>query len=533
MASRRPGRVRGEDLGPARAPASRSPGSATSSVVTILLDQKSLEWGRKENGLSWPWPREIYGAIADFCARAGAKAVVFDVFYTEPSVYGVSDDQAFAAAAAKNGRVVAAMNFGSEQATDKTWPGDDTRPRISVAGLEDWIRAAHPSRLDYPLAEFPIPEVFKSADHAGQRVPRPGRGGPRVSPRPVVQHLRRTGRAFRGAGRVPRRETPGHARSFPFHRGRSWWTARGSRSTPRAAPSSATAAPRTTHKAFTAAAVVQAELQVRDGQEPAVPLESFKDKYVFFGFSAPGLFDLKPSPMTGDYPGVEIHATMLDNLLSGDFMRPASSAATILLLLLLCIGAAMAASASSRAGITALVYVLFVPVAPLLGIWAYSLGYWLQVVALELGVVFALVGASLASYATEGQQKRYIKGAFKQYLSPAVIEELIAHPERLKLGGETARAHHLLLRRAGLHDDLREAGPRGPHPLLNEYLTAMTDIIQEEGGTIDKYEGMPSSPSGTRPLEQADHAVRGVRAALRCQAKLAELRPVLQGAHRP
>jgi adenylate cyclase len=503
------------------------PGSGTSSVVTILLDQKSLEWGKKENSLSWPWPREIYGAIADFCARAGAKALVFDVFYTEPSVYGVSDDQAFAAAAAKNGHIVAAMGFGSEQATEKTWPGDDTRPRISVAGLQEWIRAAHPLRLEYPLAEFPIPDVFKSANMPANAYLAPD----------AVDRVYRRGPLFNTFdGRVVPSEAlaayvtgnPG-ARQFSISpgalvadviripidsEGRAILRYRG---------------PSTTHRAFTAAAVVQAELQVRDGQAPAVPLESFKDKYVFFGFSAPGLFDLKPSPMTGDYPGVEIHATMLDNLLSGDFMRPASTAVTTLLLLVLCIGAAMAASASSRAGITALVYVLFVPLAPLLGLWAYSLGYWLQVVALELGVVFALVGASLASYATEGQQKRYIKGAFKQYLSPAVIEQLIAHPERLSLGGERREITIFFSDVQGFTTISEKLSPEDLTTLLNEYLSAMTDIIQEEGGTIDKYEGDAIIAFWNAPLPQEDHAVRGVRAALRCQAKLAELRPVFHG----
>lgn len=500
------------------------PGSATSSVVTILLDQKSLEWGRKENSLSWPWPREIYGAIADFCARAGAKALVFDVFYTEPSVYGVSDDQAFAAAAAKNGHIVTAMGFGSEQATEKTWPGDDTRPRLSVEGLPEWIRAAHPSRLDYPLAEFPIPEIFKSVsmpanaflapdavDRVFRRAPLFNTFDGRVVPSEALAAYITGNSGDRKLSISPGALLVGGTRVPIDSEGRTILRYRG---------------PSTTHRAFTAAAVVQAELQVRDGQEPAVPLENFKDKYVFFGFSAPGLFDLKPSPMTGDYPGVEIHATMLDNLLSGDFMRPASTVVTILLLLVLCIGAAMAASASSRAGITALIYVLFIPVAPLLGIWAYSLGYWLHVVALELGVVFALVGSSLASYATEGQQKRYIKGAFKQYLSPIVIEDLIAHPERLKLGGETRELTIFFSDIQGFTTISEALGAESLTSLLNDYLTAMEEIIQSEGGTLDKYIGDAIVAFWNAPVEQADHAARGIRAALRCQTRLAELRPL-------
>jgi adenylate cyclase len=248
---------------------------------------------------------------------------------------------------------------------------------------------------------------------------------------------------------------------------------------------------------------------------------------VFLGFSAPGLFDLKPSPMKGDYPGVEIHATMLDNILSGDFMHPWPAAATVILLLLLCIGAAMAASAS-RAGLTALVYVIFIPVAPALGLAAYGLGYWLQIVVLELGVVLSLVGASLASYATEGQQKRYIKSAFSQYLSPTVIEQLIAHPERLSLGGERRELTIFFSDVQGFTGISEALTPEDLTALLNEYLTAMVDIIQGEGGTIDKFEGDAIIAFWNAPLPQDDHAVRGVRAALRCQARLAEMRPSIK-----
>ena len=153
-------------------------------------------------------------------------------------------------------------------------------------------------------------------------------------------------------------------------------------------------------------------------------------------------------------------------------------------------------------------------------------------VALELGVVFSLVGSSLASYATEGQQKRYIKGAFRQYLSPTVIEELIAHPERLTLGGERRELTIFFSDLQGFTTISEALTPEDLTALLNEYLSAMTDIIQEEGGTIDKYEGDAIIAFWNAPLTQADHAVRGVRAALRCQAKLAEMRPVLPGAHR-
>ncbi len=74
------------------------PAPTSDKIRLVLLDQSSLDWAKEENGLGWPWPREVYSAIIHFCQRSGAKVLAFDVIFTEPSKYGVADDQAFAAA---------------------------------------------------------------------------------------------------------------------------------------------------------------------------------------------------------------------------------------------------------------------------------------------------------------------------------------------------------------------------------------------------------------------------------------------------
>ena len=97
------------------------PSSYTQDIKIILLDQASLDWGASVNGLSWPWPREVYAPIIRFLQRAGAKIIAFDVLYTEASVYGVEDDQVFANAMADN-KVVLPVFLG-EQAKQRTnWP---------------------------------------------------------------------------------------------------------------------------------------------------------------------------------------------------------------------------------------------------------------------------------------------------------------------------------------------------------------------------------------------------------------------------
>ena len=497
------------------------PGAATSQVATILLDQYSLSWGKKENGWPWPWPREVYAAVTSFCKRAGAKALVIDVLFTEQSMISVDDDAALNQGMADNGRVVGAVNLAwtPEQGNTTSWPAEVPAPLFSITGPV-------PRTLVFPYAQFPIPEVVKGArflantnlpadqvDGVYRRAPLFNIFGGKVVPTMALGAYLAGSGAEAALSIEPGQFRIGDLRVPIDGEGRALLHFRG---------------PSQTHKAINAAAVIQAELQIRGGQTPSLKPEVFKDKYVFFGYTAPGLFDLRPTPMSGSYPGVEVHATMLDNLLSGDFMRSVSLVPTLALLLLLCLGAGIAISSVQRAGPSFIMYVIFIPLAPALCIGAYALGYWLQMVALELGVVLSLVGSSLASYATEGRQKRYIKGAFSQYLSPTVIEELIAHPERLRLGGERRELTIFFSDVQGFTTISEALSPEDLTALLNEYLTAMVDIIQEEGGTIDKFEGDAIIAFWNAPLTLEDHAVRGVRAALRCQAKLAEMRPAVK-----
>jgi adenylate cyclase len=132
--------------------------------------------------------------------------------------------------------------------------------------------------------------------------------------------------------------------------------------------------------------------------------------------------------------------------------------------------------------------------------------------------------AAIVNYATEGRQKRFIKSAFKQYLSSDVIEQILVDPSQLKLGGEKRELSIFFSDLQGFSAISEKLGPVALTALLNDYLTDMSDIIMEEGGTVDKYEGDAIIAFWNAPMRQADHAVRACRAALRCQRKLADRR---------
>jgi adenylate cyclase len=498
------------------------PGAATDDIRLILLDQNSLDWAYRENGITWPWPRELYSAIVSYCRRSGAKAVAFDVLFTEPSKYGVTDDAAFADAAKGFGRFAGAVFMGQTSGNTTRWPPDIPAPKWNIIGLQAWLKTNRPENATFLRASFPIPELANSAatlcniqsepdpDGVYRRVRLFGVFDNHILPAlGIGSFLAANPRATSAIqpGRLTIAKT-----AIPIdNKGNAILRFRG---------------PSGTHPAYSAAAVLQSEIRILNGEAPTIQNpDVFKDKYVLFGFTAPGLFDLRSAAVGGVYSGVEIHATMLDNFLSGDFIQPVPPTMTVLFVLLLALSSAVLISAfSSLRGIVS-VSSLFLAAPIGLSLGAYLYGFWLPLIAPETVVVLAIVLALVLNYITEGRQKRFIKNAFQQYLSPAVIEQLLQNPDRLKLGGERKMLSIFFSDLQGFTSISEGLDPEALTQLLNDYLSAMTDIIHAEGGTVDKYEGDAIIAFWNAPLDVPDHAVRVIQAALRCQARLAAMRP--------
>ncbi len=151
-------------------------------------------------------------------------------------------------------------------------------------------------------------------------------------------------------------------------------------------------------------------------------------------------------------------------------------------------------------------------------------GLWLWSVAPLLSVGFSYAGSNVALYMAEEQEKARIRGMFQQYVASSVVDELIEKPELLSLGGEERVLTVLFSDVAGFSTISEGLTPKALVELLNEYLTAMTEIILEEGGIIDKYQGDAIMAEFGAPVPLKDHPVRACRAALRMSATLARLR---------
>ncbi|MDF1591051.1 MAG: adenylate/guanylate cyclase domain-containing protein [Desulfobacterales bacterium] len=498
------------------------PGTATDDIRLILLDQNSLDWAFRENGLTWPWPRELYSAIVNYCRRSGAKAVAFDVQFTEPSKYGVSDDNAFSDAAKGFGRFAGAVFLGQSSGSMTSWPPEIPAPIWNINGLQDWLKTNRPEKISFFRASFPIPELAKSAAILGniQSEPDPDGIYRRVKPFAIFDNhiLPALGISPYLAANPQTASSiqPGRLtiakKSIPIDdKGNAILRFRG---------------PSGTHQAYSAAAVLQSEIRIINGEAPTIQdPHALKDKYVLFGFTAPGLYDLRSAAVGGVYSGVEIHATMLDNFLSGDFIRTTSPVLVSIFIIILALSSAGLTSAFSSLRGMVTVGILFLAAPIGLSLGAYTYDFWLPIIAPETAVILAIVLALVLNYVTEGRQKRFIKNAFQQYLSPTVIEQLLQNPDRLKLGGERKRLSIFFSDLQGFTSISEGLEPEALTQLLNDYLSAMTDIIHEEGGTVDKYEGDAIIAFWNAPLDVPDHAVRVIQTALRCQARLAELRP--------
>ena len=168
-----------------------------------------------------------------------------------------------------------------------------------------------------------------------------------------------------------------------------------------------------TYPAYSAAAVINSFAQLQEGQEPQIPPDAFKDKIVLVGASAHGLMDLRPTPFSPVYPGAEIHATVVDNLINKTFVRTTPFPVFVLILALFVFLTTIASSVLHKTWMLILVFAaaLLFPVAASLG--AFFSGWWLELAAPLAGVLAAFIAVALIKYTIEGRQRRFIKSSFQ------------------------------------------------------------------------------------------------------------------------
>ena len=503
------------------------PRKKTARPVTIVdIDDKSLE----KLG-QWPWPRTRIADLITELTRLGAVVIAFDAVFSEPDRLNPafaadtfrnldpetraklralpSNDQVFADAI-KASRVVLGESGLPEEiaALDKTLP---------VTGLA--MLGEEPQRFmfDFPglLRNVPVLEhaaagrglftIKPERDGIVRRVPMIMQAQGQTMPSLTFEMLR----VASGSGTILIKAEKAGIKSIGVkgfqiptdHNGQIW-----------------------VHYARNDTSIYVPAINVL---EKNVAPDMIAGKLVLIGTSAVGLNDIKTTPVSRAMPGVEIHAQVLETTLTGEVISTpiygiAVEFATALLFGLLVIAFAplfgpITLVALGAAFATALVgtSVYFYALHRLLIDFTYPL---MSTTAIYLTLIFS-------SFVREQAQRRQIRSAFGQYLSPALVEQLAQSPEKLVLGGEEREMTIMFSDMRGFTSisETYKNDPQGLTALMNRFLTPLTNAILNRKGTIDKYMGDAIMAFWNAPLDDKDHELNACEAALDMLERVDEL----------
>jgi len=266
-----------------------------------------------------------------------------------------------------------------------------------------------------------------------------------------------------------------------------------------------------------------------------IPDGTFKDKIVLVGPTAVGIYDLRNSPFSPIFPGVEFHATIIDNILKQRFINRPEWARTFDLLAIIILGVItgmMLPRLSALMGLFSAsgLFILYILIAR----WLFvSFGIWLNIVYPLLVLSITYSSLTVYHYMTEERERRKIKMAFSRYVSSSVINEMLENPKRLKLGGEEKVLTVLFSDLEDFTTYSERFPPNEMVNILNDYFTEMTDQIFAYQGTLKEYVADEVMAIFGAPLNQADHAEKACAAALSMQERLRSLRQEWSDMGRP
>jgi adenylate cyclase len=261
--------------------------------------------------------------------------------------------------------------------------------------------------------------------------------------------------------------------------------------------------------------------------DPDMDLNDFKDKIIYIGSTAPGLFDNWATPLAGGVPGVELQATALANLLRNDYVSRLPPRVIYISIFILCLITALVTGGGMRVHSSGML------IQPTMLAAIIAAGYFLlsskhiflDVVPLLLSVIITFGLVTIINYLSERRHSRMVRTIFEHYLDHGVVDNLIANPDQVRLGGELRKCTVLFTDVANFTNTSEQLGPEQVVHFMNIYLNAMTDIIIEEGGFVDKFIGDEIIAIFGAPNILPDHAERACRATLRMHQKVKELQP--------
>jgi adenylate cyclase len=508
----------------------------------------------------WPWPRVALSYVIDFLARAPAKLIAVDIAFTERDRVerydigggawtgsGAESDAALAASVKKAGNVIMLADAVGNGLADENRPSGDQQQETSRRQTPDGPPYAVTSVAEpRPVILPPFPDLAAASLALGHNFLALDPDGPARRIVPFVEHdstvlpslgmavaLQASGTGPRtvssngadlmlGSTRVPlvpvtvRDASEGATPAAPLTH--TQWTLMIDYKAP-----AILANGNTPYESYELRHLFESEQQILAGVPPHIDPSRFRDKIVFIGFTASGLRDVFNTPFgEGTMSGIQLHASVVDSVLSKKFIRPASGLSTVVAAFAIAAGVGLISTLlplwlallTSAAVLTAWVW---------LAAAAFTDGVWVNLTQPLAAGGLALFGGTTYQYFVEGREKRKVKRLFGRYVSRDVYAQLLAHPELAELGGNRRDMSVLFSDIRGFTTVTERGNPEEIVAQLNEYFSKMVEVVFRHHGTVDKFVGDMVMALFGAPVDDEQHAEHAVQAAIAMVGELGAL----------
>lgn len=428
----------------------------------------------------WPWPRKYHADLVTVLKALGARAVAFDILFSQPDAADPASDRLFAQTLTRAGDVVLGGALGEGGAPDLMPLPELARAAAAVGlvnvrpdldGVYRRARLRGPGLWCMGAAAW---GVWSGAWPEGMR-PLPGGGALLATPgRPAL---------------TPPVDAEG-LMLVDYPCGTLGWRWAG------------------------AAQVIRAYVRRAQGERPELDLGMFQGAVVLVGSTHPGMPDVIETPLGVSAYGVEFHAGIVNSLLTGRFLRqpPAAAGLAVYAGLALALAALMLRLRPPAGGAATLALAGAYTAA---AFWAFTRwGLVLELARPLGGLAAAYLAGAVYQYRVVDRRSRELADAFAHYVSPEVVARLVREPRSLALGGELKEVTILFSDIRGFTGLAEGLAPQVLGELLNDYFTSLSRCVFREGGTLDKFIGDAVMVIYNAPLDQPDHAAAAARTAL-------------------
>lgn len=469
-------------------------------IIILSIDNASIE-----ELDSWPWPRDYHAKIVDLLKSYGAKAVGFDVVFNKLS-REPQKDKIFADSIKKANNVVLSSMISGGVYSQVSSSSSEATEALSYIGPDPYEEMLN-GNIRYGLVNFGL-DVDKSVRSArilfplGDQMPTSQTINDEWEPAFSLQILKTFDPAM--AKRVQEKYFD---KSFLIN----------------------FAGPAHTYKTISFGNVFKGIFLENDAKDYN---EVFKDKIVLIGSTSEVLHDTISTPFTQRYieqmPGVEVHAATLDTIMNGLEYTKASNTTNMFMVVLLGFASTLAFTfLNPLFGI--LTGLLISSAYIIINLFLFlNQRLWLDLVAPVSVILIVFAGIYSYRFFVEEKEKRRVRGVFKRYMSPLLVEEALKDPSKVpSLDICTKKFVTILFSDiAGFTTMSEKFPPEEVKRILDEYLTAMTEIVFRNNGVLDKYIGdaVMAIYGNISSVDTADDAFRCVKTAIEMQEKMVELR---------